>query len=232
MRNQNHIHRFTSGHAIACVLSLLLILLPASCESTKTLMPALQTPEDLGLVVRFQPATEASALPQLVLVENSSGAVLARAASLFTPDVVQAVGPPQGDRLIIQASLSGDTIAALENASESSPYEQIVVFKRDHHPDGSASWYARNLFPPSRDAKPYPIYAKPVTVDDEYLYFTIENGPSEKVKWATLKGVPPGSKPKPAEVKEGEAKEGKLEKSGEVEKSEKIGEAKIEQAPM
>ena len=136
---------------MACMLSVMLLTLLASCESTKTLMPAMQTPQDLGLAVRFQAATETSAVPQLVLLENSSGAVLARAASLFTPEVVQAVGPPQGDRLIIQASLSGDTIAAWENASESVPDEQIVVFKRDHHPDGSASWYARNLFPPSRD---------------------------------------------------------------------------------
>jgi hypothetical protein len=204
----------------------------ASCESTKTLMPAMQSPQDLGLAVHFEAATEASAVPQLVLLENSSGAVLARAASQFTPEVVQAVGPPQGDRLIIQASLSGDTIAAWENASGSVPDEQIVVFKKDHHPDGSASWYARNLYPPSRDAKPYPIYAKPVTVDDESLYFTIENGPSEKVKWAALNAVPPGYKPKPVEVKkEEEAKEGEP-KDEKLEKSEKVEEAKIEQAPM
>jgi hypothetical protein len=100
---------------------------------------------------------------------------------------------------------------------------QMVVFKRDHHPDGSASWYARNYFPPTRPALPYPKFGWPATVDDEFLYYTIDEGPSEKVKWSALETVPPGYKPKPVEVKEDEVKDDKGEKSEE---------AKPEQAPM
>jgi hypothetical protein len=184
----------------------------ASCESTNALMPAMRAPGDLGLSVRFQAAVAENAAPSLFLIEIASGNVLASAESRFTPEVVQEVGAPTGHRLIVYASLTGDTIAAWEDATESSPDEQIVLFKRVHDPDGSSSWNAQNLFPPSRHAKPFPIYGKPATVDDDHLYFTIENGPGEKMKWTDLKAVPPGYKPPPPpEVRPDDAKTEKSE---------------------
>ena len=228
MTHTSHAPVALSQRITRCMLNLAIMTMVVSCESTKTLMPALRAPEDIGLAVRFQAATTGNAAPLLVLIDIPSGEVLASTESRFTPEVVQAVGAPAGIRLIVHASLTGDTVAAWENASESPPDEQIVLFKRDHHPDGSVSWHARNLFPPSRHAKPYPIYGKPATVDDEHLYFTIENGPGEKVKWAALKPVPPGYKPKPVKVEEDGTKKGEPKN----ENPERSDEAKSEQAPM
>ena len=201
------------------MLSLAIMAMLAACESTNTLMPALRAPEDLGLSVRFQAATAGNAAPLLTLIDIASGKVLASSESRFTREVIHAVGAPAGNRLIVQASLTGDTIAAWENASDSLPDEQIVLFKRDHLPDGSVSWHAQNLFPPSHRAKPYPIYGRPATIDDEHLYFTIENVPDEKIKWTALKAVPPGYKPKPAKVEEKKKKKKKLGDQAEVKES-------------
>jgi hypothetical protein len=184
---------------------LALALAVSSCASNKTLMPALRTPEDMGLAVRFEPALEEDGMPHLALLELGSGNVLARAESLFTPDVVRALGVPSGQRLIVHASLSGDTIAAWENASDAYPVEQVVLFKKLHAPDGATSWQATDFFPPSRHGTPSPTYGRPATVDDEFLYYSIEDDPDEKIKWTALKSIPMGYKfARPEEKKDKE----------------------------
>lgn len=176
-----------------CLLLALLVCVLSSCQSTAPpLPPPIKPLEDAGLAVRFQPASAPDTQPQLVLAYANTGTVLATETSLFTPEVIEAVGAPTGTRLVTHMSVSGNTLAVWEDATGSSPERQIVLFVRQSDPDGMESWRARRVHPPSQPARLRRAYANPVSVDDEFLYFAFDDWPMEKERLSALKPVLPG----------------------------------------
>ena len=107
--------------------------------------------------------------------------------SVFTPDAVEALGRPEGDRLLVFTSPTGNTVVAHENASESSPDEQLAIFSRE---DSSGRWLARSAFPPHQDGPVYGNYGVTKGVDDKYLYYQFPDGILHRVRLAALKVRP------------------------------------------
>lgn len=120
--------------------------------------------------------------PSLELVDKDGKTHLACIESVFTPDAVEALGPPRGDLLVTFTSPSGDTIAAHESASESSPQEHIAIF----HRQASGQWTARSVFPPHIPGPVYGHYGVSKGVDDEHLYHHFPDGKLRKVRLETL----------------------------------------------
>lgn len=180
----------------------------AGCHSMgPPLPPAVKPLEDSGLAVRYLPAVEAEAGSRLELVEVASGKVLADEASLFTADVVREIGPPGASRLISQVSLSGKTVVVWEGLSGAYSAAQVVLFSREGPAGAEAKWTAHRAFPPLQRARLQTIHARPMSVDDEYLYFTIDNWPVEKKRLASLEPVPDDYVPEKAKKEEKDKKE-------------------------
>ena len=155
------------------ILSLLVTL--TACSTVKS--PAKRTPSDFGLDVKFVKAKSSSDGPKLVLTETATGASLAEAESIFTPDAVALFGePPNGERFVVMASTTGRTIAVHEDASESSPGHRITVFEKASGKD----WNPHSVQPETKDGPMYGFTAESLAVDDEYLYFRF--GPKGPVK--------------------------------------------------
>lgn len=108
---------------------------------------------------------------------------MAQMESIFTPDAVDALGIPEGERLLVFTSPNGNTLVVHENASESSPNEQIAIFSRR---GAMAGWSARSVWPPHQDGPVYGSYGVTRGVDDEYLYYHFPDGVLRRARLASL----------------------------------------------
>lgn len=160
----NEIIRFIRGFILLAVTSAL-----AGCASVLTLPAAYQGGEGEPSIV-WVPATSDS--QPAVLLLQKEGARLADAESLFDEQTVETLGQPAADRLKILISPTGNTRLAHENASESSPAEQIVVFSKDK----TDRWQARRLWPPHQKGPLYGQFATSCGVDDEFLFYQFSDG--------------------------------------------------------
>lgn len=120
--------------------------------------------------------------PGLELVGEDGKAHLISIESVFTPDVVEALGPPRGDLLQTFTSPSGDTIVVHEIASESSPSEHIAIFSRLP----SDEWRVRSVFPPHSPGPVYGYYGVTKGVDDTYLYYHFSDGKLCRIRLESL----------------------------------------------
>lgn len=122
--------------------------------------------------VVWRPRDHRLGTASLELVDRDRRTHLVSIESVFTPDAVEALGPPRGDMLLTFTSPSGDTIVAHESASESSPAEHIAIFRRG----SSGQWVARSVFPPHCPGPVYGHYGLTKGVDDAYLYYHFPDG--------------------------------------------------------
>lgn len=142
-----------------------------------------------GFAIRLKAAQSASKGSEVQLVDDQTQRALASVPSVFIYDALLAVGSPDAERHKILVSASGNRIAVHENASESSPDEQIVIFERRSH-EGNASWHGYAVFPPSEPALPYAHYGDTLGISDTALYFRILKGPIQQIELDQLEKVP------------------------------------------
>lgn len=115
----------------------------------------------------------------LNLCDPRTGNVLARVGSVFNDAHIRRSWRPEGDHLRTFRSPSNLTIVAHESATDASPEEHLVVFKKDLQ---TAAWSARSVFPPSRRQpmshgyQPYDDYGVTRGVDDAHLYYQFRDG--------------------------------------------------------
>jgi hypothetical protein len=133
--------------------------------------------------VVWNPPTDKLDYASLALIPKDGGDAIAHIESVYTADAVEALGVPEGDRLLVFASPSGNTVAAHENASESSPSEHIAIFSRE---GTSGRWLAKSVFPPHRDGPVYGDYGVTRGVDDDHLYFHFPDGVLRRVRLSSL----------------------------------------------
>ncbi len=160
---------------ISCVLG--------SCKSLE-----LPEPGVLGMngrSVRFDRGTSNRPRAFWQLIDGSS-VPLATAPSLFSFAIVGLMGVPAEDRLTIEVSDSGNTILVHEDASDSSPTEQIVIFSKGIDSNGTEIWSVRRKFPPHRPGPSYGVYGESIAVDDRFLFYRFLDGPAEKIRFSSL----------------------------------------------
>lgn len=148
-------------------IPLALTLLLGSCATSPKPEPT--SPEKFGLTVKFVPGSSNGIPPTVRLVRVSDDSVLVSETSLFSPDAVQAVGEPAGDSFVVLASPSGNTILVHEDASDASPDEQIILFRRSGTTD-TESWQTARYWPPHRPGPVYGWYATSVAINDDALF--------------------------------------------------------------
>jgi hypothetical protein len=130
------------------------------------------------------PASANLTYPSLTLTPKAGGPALGHIKSVFTPDAVEALGKPEGQRLLVFTSPTGKTVVAHESASESSPDEQLAIFSRQ---ESSDKWLAISAFPPHRDGPVYGDYGVTKGVDDKYLYYQFQDGILHRIRLTVLK---------------------------------------------
>ncbi|MGV3658681.1 MAG: hypothetical protein ACO1TE_00805 [Prosthecobacter sp.] len=164
-------------------LAALCLLALSACTTPLKLPPSTLESQDAP-EVRWQAATATRAHPALLLMPRLGGEPLAQVESVFTPDAVEVFGPPAGDRLRVFVSPTGNTVLAHEDASESSPEEQLAVFRRGAR---TAPWQAQLAWPPHQKGPVYGRHAVSEGVDDTFLYYRFPGGKLQRVALAQLK---------------------------------------------
>lgn len=173
---------------VSCI-SLALSLMLGSCTMPRKLEPI--SPERFGLAVKFV-AGAGEGMPATVkLIKAADGSVLASEISLFSVDAVQAVGEPSGDRFVVLASPSGNTILVHEDASDASPDEQIILFRRSKV-DGVESWQAARYWPPQRPGPLYGLNGKSIAINDSKLLHQFLREEVIEIRFEKLRRHPEG----------------------------------------
>ena len=167
------LHRF--------IISVLAVLLPGCAPRVR--LPEWSFSQADVPKISWSPASANLRNPSLKLVSNEGGTTLAHIESVFTADTVEAMGRPTGERLFVFSSPSGNTLVAHENASESSPDEQIAIFSRSER---TGRWSVIAVFPPHQDGPVYGNYGVTRGVDDEYLYYHFPDGVLRRARLASL----------------------------------------------
>lgn len=170
-------------------ISLALILLLGSCATSPKPEPT--SPEKFGLTVKFVPSPSDGIPPTVQLVRISDDSVLASETSLFSPDAVQAVGKPTGDSFVVLASPSGNTVLVHEDASDASPDEQIILFRRSKVAD-TKSWQTARYCPPHRPGPVYGWYAYSVAINDDTLFHRFLREELAEIPLEKLRQLPEG----------------------------------------
>lgn len=137
--------------------------------------------------VSWSAASEERPYPALLLFAGKADKPESEAKSLFDADAVEALGPPGTDRLQVVTSPSGNTVLVHENASDSSPSEQLTLFFRK---TASSPWQVTQVFPPHQPGALYGQYARTDGVDDTYLYHTFPGKKPRRMKLEALRFLP------------------------------------------
>ena len=166
---------------------LVAIISVPGCVDTRP--PAMSSLTAFGMEARFREARTPADIATVELLDRRTREPLATSPSLFNHEVVRAGILPDQERGTVFVSASGKTVIVHENASESAPNEQIIVFSRMPGEETHA-WVAWRCFPPSKRAMPYAISARTVGIDDGHLYFAYSDRTVRKIPLHQLELVP------------------------------------------
>ncbi|MEK0450734.1 MAG: hypothetical protein RL088_3002 [Verrucomicrobiota bacterium] len=169
------------------IVALAALVVVAGCSTVKA--PAKRSLSEFGLAIKHVKPAHETDIPKIVLSDSVTGASLAEAKSIFTPEAVAIFGmPPEQDRFRVLVSPSGRTVAVHENVSDASPEERITLFQK-----GTANvWQVRAVLPPYKDPSPpppiiYGTYGTSLSVDDDSLYYRFgEDGAVRKTSLNAL----------------------------------------------
>lgn len=162
-------------------------LILAGCSTVKA--PAKRSLLEFGLAIKHVKPAHETDIPKIVLSDSVTGASLAEAKSIFTPEAVEIFGmPPEQDRFLVLVSPSGRTVAVHENVSDASPYERITLFQKKN----ANIWQVGAAQPPHKEPSDrmsgmYGTYGTSLSVDDDTLYYRFgEGGAVRKVSLNSL----------------------------------------------